>query len=242
MPYSEKQIQSVISGPSSLSSPKVGMIVLSTDYTCERYYSRLAYAHNLDFDLYVNRISFENPMTEQSLAAMLADLGPVAADILPDCTLDAIVFNCTSASALLGDVAVSEAIGRGKPNTPVLTTAGASVAHIQQAGHKKVSLLAPYSAVVSRHLADYFERRGLDVLSLSYMGIADDRDVAHLSPPAILDAARKAIVPDAEALFISCTATRAAEMLPELEQAVGLPVYSSNFCSFWQTMRLLNLS
>jgi maleate cis-trans isomerase len=30
-------------------------------------------------------------------------------------------------------------------------------------------------------------------------------------------------------------------MLPELERAVGLPVYSSNFCSFWQTMRLVKL-
>lgn len=241
MSYSEKRIQSVISGPSSASPPKVGMIVLSTDFTCERDYSRLAHAHKLDFDLYVNRIHFENPMTEQSLAAMLEDLGPIAADILPDCALDAIVFNCTSASALLGDAAVSEAVGLGKPNTPVLTTAGASVAHIQRAGHKKISLLAPYSAVVSRHLADYFARSGLDVLSLSYMGIEDDRDVAHLSPQAILDAAREAIVPDTEALFISCTATRAAEMLPELEQAVGLPVYSSNFCSFWQTMRLVKL-
>jgi maleate isomerase len=242
MPYSEKRIQSVISGPSSPSSPKVGMIVLSTDYTCERDYSRLAHAHNLDFDLYVNRISFENPMTEQSLAAMLVDLGPVATDILPDCTLDAIVFNCTSASALLGDVAVSEAIGRGKPYTPVLTTAGTSVAHILQAGHKKISLLAPYSAVVSRHLADYFEHNGLDVLSLGYMGIVDDRDVARLSTQTILDAAREAIVPGAEALFISCTATRAAEILPQLEQTVGIPVYSSNFCSFWQTMRILKLA
>ncbi len=217
------------------------MIVLSTDYTCERDYSRLAHEHKLDVDLYVNRIHFENPMTEQSLAAMLEDLGQVAADILPDCELDAIVFNCTSASALLGDAAVSDAVAPGKPNTPVLTTAAASVAHIQQAGHNKVSLLAPYSAVVSRHLADYFERSGLDILSLGYMGIEDDRDVARLSPQAILDAAREAIVPDTEALFISCTATRAAEMLPELERAVGLPVYSSNFCSFWQTMRLVNL-
>ena len=74
------------------------------------------------------------------------------------------------------------------------------------------------------------------------MGIADDRDVARLSPRAILDAARLAVVPGADALFISCTATRATEMLPEIEQAVGLPVYSSNFCSFWQAMQLIGLA
>ncbi len=241
MPYSEKRVQSVISGASSASPPKVGMIVLSTDYTCERDYSRLAHTHNLDFDLYVNRIHFDNPMTEQSLAAMLDDLGPVAADILPDCELDAIVFNCTSASALLGDTAVSEAINPAKPDTPVLTTASASAAHMLQAGHRQMCLLAPYSAAVSRHLAGYFERSGLEVLSLSYMGIADDRDVALLSSQAIIKAAREAVVPGAEALFISCTAMRAAQILPQIEQAVGLPVYSSNFCSFWQSMRLIKL-
>jgi len=238
----ERQIQSSISDSPAKPVPKVGMIVLSTDYTCERDFSRLAHSNALDFDLYVNRIHFENPMTEQSLAAMLKDLGPVAADILPGCALDAIVFNCTSASAILGDAAVNEAIARSKPDTPVLTTAGASVAHILQAGHKKVSLLTPYSAEVSRRLADYFEYRGLDVLSLAYMGIADDRDVAHLSSQSIIAAAREAVVRDAQALFISCTATRAAEILPRIEQAVGLPVYSSNYCSFWQTMRLIKLA
>ena len=81
MPYSEKRIQSVISGPSSASPPKVGMIVLSTDFTCERDYSRLAHAHKLDFDLYVNRIHFENPMTEQSLAAMLEHLRAIRGDL-----------------------------------------------------------------------------------------------------------------------------------------------------------------
>jgi len=238
----EKKIQSRISDSSQKSAPKVGMIVLSTDYTCERDFSRLAHSSALDFDLYVNRIHFDNPMTEQSLSAMLKDLGPMAADILPGCTLDAIVFNCTSASAIMGDTAVNEAIALSKPDTPVLTTAGASVAQLLQAGCNKVSLLTPYSAQVSRRLVSYFENRGLDVLSLGYMGIADDRDVAHLGSQSIIAAAREAVVPDAQALFISCTATRAVEILPQIEQAVGLPVYSSNYCSFWQTMRSIKLA
>jgi maleate isomerase len=45
-----------------------------------------------------------------------------------------------------------------------------------------------------------------------------------------------------EALFISCTATRAAEILPEIEQVTGLPVFSSNHSSFWQAMKILKLA
>jgi maleate isomerase len=91
-------------------------------------------------------------------------------------------------------------------------------------------------------LADYFERAGLNIISLNYMGIADDRDVARLTQRAIIDAACAAIDADVEAMFISCTATRAAQILPEIEQATGLPVFSSNHSSFWQTMRILKLA
>ena len=240
--YSEKHIKAVIPQSSPAPVPAVGMIVLSTDFTCERDFRNLAAAHDLQFDLYVNRIHFENPMTVQSLRAMLDDLASVAADILPGYPLDAIVFNCTSASALLGDAAVRNAIQLGKPGIPVLTTAAAGVGHILQAGYKNISLLTPYSLEVSRGLVDYFERGGLNIMSLNYMEIADDRDVAKLTSRAIIDAACAAIDVDVEALFISCTATRASEILPEIEQVTGLPVFSSNHSSFWQAMKILKLA
>ncbi len=240
--YTEQHIKAVIPESSPAPVPAVGMIVLSTDFTCERDFRDLAATHDLQFDLYVNRIHFQNPMTVYSLRAMLDDLTSVAADILPGYPLDAIVFNCTSASALLGDAAVRNAIQLGKPGVPVLTTAAAGVGHILQAGYKKISLLTPYNREISRGLADYFERGGLNIVSLNYMGIADDRDVARLTQSAIIDAACAAIDADVEAMFISCTAMRAAQILPEIEQATGLPVFSSNHSSFWQTMRILKLA
>ena len=217
------------------------MIVLSTDYGCERDFSRLARSHDLDFDLYVNRIHFNNPMTPGSLRSVVNELAAAADDILPGDELDGIVFCCTSASALLGDEPVTRAINRGKGNTPVLSTARASVLHIQQAGHQKVSLLAPYGVEVSRGLAGYFEAAGLEIVALNYMAIDDDREVASLSAESIIASAKSAQLSGADALFVSCTGMRAAEILPELVQATGLPVYSSNDCSFWQSMRLLKL-
>ena len=41
----------------------------------------------------------------------------------------------------------------------------------------------------------------------------------------------------AEALFISCTATRAAEVVERLEALTGRPVITSNQAMIWQTMR-----
>jgi len=197
--------------------------------------------NNLHFDQYVNRIRFANPMTEENLHAMLEDLPSIADDILPSCHLDSVVFCCTSASALIGDEAIFEAIRQGKPDAHVITTASAAASSLLRQGYKKISLLAPYSEPVSRGLANYFENSGLEIVSLTYMDIKDDRDVARLPADAIPEAARAAINPSADALFISCTAMRVVEIKQDLERKLGIPVFSSNYSTFWETMKSIKL-
>jgi maleate isomerase len=46
------------------------------------------------------------------------------------------------------------------------------------------------------------------------------------------------MAPDAEALFISCTALRAAEVVAEIERRIGKPVVSSNLATAWMALRL----
>jgi maleate isomerase len=222
--------------------PIVGLIVLSTDLTCERDFSMMAKENNLEFDQYVNRIRFVNPMTQQNLTSMLGDLTAVAADILPSCPLDTLVFCCTSASALIGEQAIQDAIWQSKPKTNIITTASASVASLLAKGYKKISLLTPYSKTVSQGVATYFNDHGLDIVSLTYMDIKDDRDVARLSVESITAAAKAAVDPSAEALFISCTAMRVVEIKTTLEKELGIPVYSSNYSTFWQTMKAIQLA
>ena len=81
----------------------------------------------------------------------------------------------------------------------------------------------------------------MEVVSLTYMDIKDDRDVARLSAEAITAAAKAAVDPLAEALFISCTAMRVAEIKQELEKELGIAVFSSNHSTFWQTMKAIQL-
>jgi len=219
--------------------PTVGLIILNTDLTCERDFSMLKTASNLNFNQYVNRIAFTNPMTKHNLETLLDDISSVTADILPACALDVVVFCCTSASALLGDAAIHQAIQQSKPGSKVITTASASVLNMQRQGHKKISLLSPYSEMVSLGLADYFESNGLEIVSLTYMNMEDDRDVARLSAEAITVAARAAIDPSADALFISCTAMRVVEIKQYLEKHLNIPVFSSNHSTFWETMRTI---
>ena len=147
--YKSNLLQPTLTHQHLSTRPTVGVIVLSTDLTCERDFSMMSKAYDLEFDQYVNRIRFVNPMTQQSLTSMLDDLTAVTADILPSCSLDAVVFCCTSASALIGDQAIQDAILQSKPQTKVITTASASVASLLAKGYKKISLLTPYSESVS---------------------------------------------------------------------------------------------
>ena len=90
-------------------------------------------------------------------------------------------------------------------------------------GFKKVSILTPYSEEVSSLLRDYLKRNGVEIASSMYMDMSDDRDVAMLPANEIISAAKAATHDEADALFISCTAMRSAEIIPEIESAIGKP-------------------
>lgn len=57
---------------------------------------------------------------------------------------------------------------------------------------------------------------------------------------AIVEGALQVAHPDAEALFISCTALRAASVIDEFERQPCIPVVTSNQVMVWHCLELLN--
>ena len=219
--------------------PSVGFIVLNTDFTFERDFVRMYTEQKPNYDFYFNRIHFANPMTPESLAAIEDDLSESAAGILPNYDLDLVVFNCTSSSSIVGDDAIEIAINESKPTAKVLSTSQAVVANFKQRGFKKVSVLTPYSEEVSSLLRGYLQKNGVEIVSSMYMDISDDREVAMLPADEIIKAAKAAIHDDADAIFISCTAMRSAEIIPQIEVAIGKPVLTSNQATFDQISQII---
>ena len=214
---------------------RIGLIALSTDLTSERDFVTLCPS---EVAVYVNRVRFENPTTAENLRDMQPRLRAAADLILPGVTLDAIAFSCTAASALIGDDNVRAAINQAKPDTPCITPTAGVIVGFQRLGVHKVSVLTPYTRSVSEDLAGYFASQGLDVVSLHYMGLEDDRCIAQVQLSSIIEAALQACSADADALFLSCTALRAVPVLQELETRLNKPVLSSNQAMVWQTLRL----
>lgn len=214
---------------------RVGLIALATDHVSEWDFASMR-PHE-DLAVYVNRVAFANPATRENLLAMRPHLTAAADLILPGESLDAIAYSCTAASALIGDAVVRDAILAAKPGIPVVTPTSAAFDAFASLGVRKISVLTPYSEEVTEALVRYLEEGGLEIVSASCFGLIDDREIARVEPEFIVTAAEAARDPQAEGLFISCTALRAASVAQRIEDRLGLPVVTSNQAMFWQAIR-----
>lgn len=215
---------------------RVGLVILATDHTSEPDYARMVAGEGIG--VYVARLPYANPTTPANLAAMQPALSHAAGLILPGEPLDAICYSCTSASVVIGDAAVEEAIAAGKPGVPVVTPPMAATHGLRALGATRISVLTPYTVETGRPMADYFAAKGFGIESFTCLGFEDDREMARITPDALVELAREATAPEAEALFVSCTALRGALVAARIEDAIGRPVVTSNQASAWQCLRL----
>ncbi len=214
----------------------IGLILLSTDLTLERLIPRLIPID--DVTIFVNRVTYHNPMTVENLAAVETNLTQAARDILPGVRLDAIAFACTSGTIAIGPDQVMGRLADGQPGVPATTPITAAIDGMNQLGLGRLALLTPYRDAVNQPIADFIEGSGVKITKMSTFDMDSDIDVGRIPVPTIIEAAIAADDPDAEALFLSCTALQAADCIPELEDKLGKPVLTSNQALLWRAMRL----
>lgn len=214
---------------------RIGLIALATDHTVEADFRRLVASD--DVAVHVARIHYANPTTPENLRAMQPLLTEAAGLILPGEDLDCIVYGCTSASVVIGEDEVCAAIGAGKPGTPVITPAGAAVRALRVLQAERIDILTPYTRRTAEPMQAFFSAQGFEIGRLAFLGMDDDRDMARLPQAEIVRLAIAAVTPGTQALFIACTALRAAQCAPEIERQTGLPVVTSNLAAAWASLR-----
>ncbi|MCJ8054728.1 ectoine utilization protein EutA [Shinella curvata] len=215
---------------------RVGLIILATDHTTEVDFQRMVASDRIG--IYATRIPYANPVTPENLCAMQPSLTSGAALILPDEPLDVVMYSCTSASVVIGNAEVKAAVKAAKPTATVVTPTAAAVAALKAFSAKRISVLTPYTVETSRPMADYFLALGFDIARFTCLDLTDDREMARISPREIVAFAKEATAPDSDALFISCTAVRAAGVAAEIEAVIGKPVVTSNLATAWACLRL----
>ncbi|WP_291727555.1 ectoine utilization protein EutA [Leisingera sp. F5] len=219
---------------------RIALVALATDHTSERDFARICDPDQVG--VYVNRIAFENPTTRETLLQTGPRLTEAAAQILPEEEVDVVVFGCTAASIVLGNDAVTRDLNAAKPDTPCVTPSSAAFDAFEALGARRVSVLTPYSAQVTDELAQYFATHGPEVVNAACFGLTDDRRMARISEDSIIEAGIAACDSSADALFLSCTALRAAVCIERIEDRLGKPVVSSNQAMVWRCLRLAGIT
>ncbi len=219
---------------------RIGLIVLATDLTSEHDFITICNSPRIR--LHISRTEYKNPVTPENLRAMKNGLAESAALLVPDIPLQAIYFSCTSGGAMLGDKTVVEKIQSAKGEVPVITPLSAARSAFTALRTRKLSILTPYTEDVARPVGSYFEENGFTVQNISYMNLVDDREMARIKAESIIAAAKETISDDAEALFISCTALRSAEIAGLIEKEIGKPVVTSNQAAAWKALKITGIT
>jgi maleate isomerase len=216
-------------------NPKVGLLALSTDLTIEKDFNSVC--NKLPLDVFVNRIHNENPLTKDNLLKMHDQLESITEKILPGEKINTIAYGCTSGTIAIGEERVKEKIQLAKPECYVTTPITSAIKAFKLMNIKKIAVFTPYPESVNKTIYEYFSNKNINVLSFGTFNLDLDADFANIDPKYLSETLIKLDTSKADALFISCTALPALEILDEVERKINKPVFSSNQTLIWDTIR-----
>ena len=215
---------------------RIGLITLANDYATERDFINAKPGD--DVALFVTRVENTPDCTVETLPLMAPHIAKAAELVIPDGRLDVMAYACTSGTVVMGYEKICALIHAARPGIPVVTPITASLAALDRFNVQELAVLTPYTDDVNSAIAAYLEQHGKSVCAFTSFRIEDNEVMARLPPEAILRGAIEADQPEADALFISCTAIRALDVVDSIEQAIGKPVVTANQAMIWQELRL----
>ena len=216
-------------------NPKVGLLALTTDLTIERDFNSIC--NKLPIDIFVNRIHNENPLTKENLLKMREKIKIITEKILPGEKINTVAYGCTSGTIAIGEDKVKEKIQLAKPECHVTTPITSAIKAFKLMNIKKIAVFTPYPESVNKTIYEYFSKKKIEVQSFGTFNLELDTDFANIDPEYLLETLIKLNMNGADALFISCTALPALEIINEVEQKINKPVFSSNQTLIWDTIR-----
>jgi maleate isomerase len=217
---------------------KIGYILIATEQTVAEDVFRLTPP---GVGVHFTRAYIPDSITVETLGNMASGLADAAALILPDGSLDVICYACTSGSIVIGEERVFEELSRGAPKAKTTSLVTGVVRALRAFEARRIVVVTPYLDEINELQAAYLEASGFDVLDLQGLNIELDSDIVRVAPNFIAEFAAGLDRPDAEAVFISCGALRALDIVDRLERELGKPVVVSNQAMIWDTLRLAGI-
>jgi len=218
----------------------IGLVVLSSDQTIEHEYRRLVDLPGVA--VYQTRIANDNTISQDNLRAMEARITEATDLLLPELPMDVIGYGCTSASMIIGEERVMELMNAARPESRCTTPITAARAAFTALDMSRIALLTPYTRDINEFIRGYLEARGVRVPVMGSFNVNDDRRACRITPASIRDAAIElGRHEQVDGVFVSCTALRVADVIADIENALGKPVTASNHAMAWHSLRLAGI-
>ena len=219
------------------SNPRIGLITLGSDFRIEKDFNNVIHGKNID--LFVNRIHCYNPLTNETLAKMADEITDVTKEILPGEKLDCVAYGCTSGTVAAGYDSIKEKVNLAKPEAKVTTPITSAIKVLKEKKIKNISIFTPYTETINQSIVDYFQESRINIKSLHYFDIASDIDIGKVDGDYLFKVLSSLNLDESEALFISCTALPALDLIDKLEKKLNKLVLSSNQTLIWDALNLV---
>lgn len=217
--------------------PKLGLIVLQSDESVEDDFRRMMPA---DVSFLVSRVPSGEVVTSASLAQMEHHMAAAAGLFPRGMRFDVVGYACTSGAAQIGPGRVAQGVREGVPAGTVTEPVSALVAACRAAGLTRLGFLSPYIESVSDRLRRVLDEAGVATPVFGTFDEAEEAKVVRINGASIKAAARDLVTgQDVQGLFLSCTNLRTLDVIPALEDELGMPVLSSNLVLAWHMLRLV---
>ena len=170
----------------------------------------------------------------------MVDASTLAVDELAAGDMSVIAYACLATSLVKGPDWTTgfQKLIEDRTGRPALTAANATVEALHSRQVSKAALATPYPDHINRLVQPFFERAGIEIVSLQNTTVKDSLEVCRLPSSVAYRLAREADRDDADAVCILATDFRTIDVLDALERDLGKPVISTNQALLWRALGL----
>jgi maleate isomerase len=172
------------------------------------------------------------------------DTAPIveAAQLLADAHVDVIAWNGTS-SGWLGfdaDVALCRLIEQ-ETGVRCCTSVLALNEVMGKTERRRFGLVTPYLHDVQAAIVANYARSGFECVAEQHLNQSVNFSFSEVTPEQISGMAHEVAQARPQCLTTFCTNLRAAQLVPALEAALGIPVYDTVSTAVWKSLRMCDV-
>ncbi len=150
-----------------------------------------------------------------------------------------VVYGCTAAGFLggpEGNALVVDAL-KARTGATVVSTAAAMELVLRHEGVRETAVVTPYLPAVNDGLHAYLAAAGIAVEVLDSFLCETTDALGRITEDQVREKALATVTPNSRSLFIACSQLPTLNVVPDLRQRLGIPVWSSIHATAWAAQR-----